>query len=86
MMKGVSGPIMGSAAAGGGGGAGGGGMQDYGTDGNPAVGQRRPHTAHGARAGFPSSSQQMAGGVYNGAPVDPKLQQQMYDEEVSLPC
>ena len=70
-------------------------MTDYGTDGNPvaAVGQRRPHTAHGARAGFPSSSQQQpqlqqqqAGGVYsNGGgsgAVDPNKQQAgMYDGE-----
>jgi hypothetical protein len=66
---GVSGPILGSAAP-----------TDYGTDGQPVTGQRRPHTAHGGRAGFPSSAQQ---GVVGGYPVDPKQQQQqqMYDGE-----
>jgi hypothetical protein len=76
MMKNTSGPNLG---------AGGTGMVDYGTDGAPnAVGQRRPHTAHGGRgAGFPSSSQPIAGGVYSG---DPNKGQAMYNdggEEVS---
>ena len=64
MIKGSSGPILGAA----------GGMADYGTEGAPAVGgQRRPHTAHGGRAGFPSSSQPIAGGtgqpMYDGEEV-----------------
>mmetsp|Transcript_31961 Transcript_31961/g.53900 ORF Transcript_31961/g.53900 Transcript_31961/m.53900 type:complete len:498 (-) Transcript_31961:1137-2630(-) len=46
------------------------GMADYGTDGAPAatIGQRRPHTAHGARAGFPSSSGQniQGGAIHDG--------------------
>lgn len=63
--------------AGGGAMNGGGGIADYGGGAGGADPNRRPHTAHGARAGFPSS------GVYNGAPLDPKQQQQqaaMYNE------
>lgn len=56
----------------------GGGIAEYGGATNVDGQNRRPHTAHGARAGFPSSA------VYNGAPIDPKQQQQqqqqaMYD-------
>lgn len=57
-----------------GGGAAGGGIAEYGGAGGVADPNRRPHTAHGARAGFPSS------GVYNGAPLDPKQQQQQQQQ------
>jgi len=50
---GVSGPILGAGAP----------VADYGTD-NGAP--RRPHTAHGGRAGFPTTQQQLVGGVYGG--------------------
>lgn len=69
MAKGNSGPLLGAAA---------GGMADYGTEGANAMGQRRPHTAHGGRAGFPSSSQPMAG-AGGGYGADPK--QALYDGE-----
>jgi hypothetical protein len=74
MMKGNSGPILNPS---------GGGMADYGTEGAP----RRPHTAHGGRGvGFPSSSQQVAGGVAGGAyGADPNKGQALYDgEEVGI--
>lgn len=56
MIKGVSGPTLGQS---------GGNIDNYGTDGaqTNAMGQRRPHTAHGGRAGFPSSSAPIAGGA-----------------------
>lgn len=78
MTKGVSGPTLGQS---------GGNIENYGTDGaqTNAMGQRRPHTAHGGRAGFPSSSAPIAGGVY-GAAGDPSKQGAMYNdggEEVS---
>jgi len=78
MIKGVSGPTLGQS---------GGNIENYGTDGGQtnAMGQRRPHTAHGGRAGFPSSSAPIAGGVY-GAAGDPSKQGAMYNdggEEVS---
>ena len=75
MMKGVSGPILGNPNA---------GNVDYSAEGQPVVGQRRPHTAHGARAGFPSSSPQtqMAGAAYGGDPMKPAL----YDQEQVRPC
>lgn len=68
MGKGVSGPTLGN-----------GGMDNYGTDGGAqtnAMGQRRPHTAHGGRAGFPSSSAPITSG-YGG---DPSKQGTMYSE------
>lgn len=73
MMKGgASGPLLGSANP---------GIGEYNADGQPAVGQRRPHTAHGGRAGFPSSSPQMAGAAYGSDQLKPG----MYDgEQVSF--
>lgn len=85
MKSGGLGPIAGSSGVGGGGG-GAGGMQEYGSDGTPAVagGQRRPHTAHGARAGFPSPSQQMNGGagVVYGSDAQKQGAGAVYDGEV----
>lgn len=68
MMKGVSGPIIGNPNS---------GTVEYSADGQPVMGQRRPHTAHGARAGFPSSSPQMAGAAYGPDQMKPQL----YDGE-----
>lgn len=73
MLKNSSGPALGNT-----------GGADYGAgDGGGqtnALGQRRPHTAHGGRAGFPSSSAPIAGGVYSNGAGDPSKQGTMYND------
>ncbi len=69
-------PVASANAGRGGVAMGGTGIADYGQQVDAQ--NRRPHTAHGARAGFPST------GGYSGAPIDPKQAQQqqqqvMYD-------
>lgn len=63
------------------------GIADYGQDGSqPNNGTRRPHTAHGARAGFPAAQQPLAPGAGNAYAGlnDPKTGMPYNEQDVSF--